>query len=125
MRCLLGYKLSDRVSVARMLQELDWDSIPNMVRYRTLFWIRKVDREACAPYMWHLVTTGANSVYNTRHTRLDVDFIPRTLITTNWFTHSSLRIYNLFNLWPLCVEMEEFKEIIRTRILNKWPNGNI
>ena len=125
LRTILGHKLSERVSVASMLNEVDWDSVPNMVRYRILFWIRKVDREACAPYMWHLITTGANSVYNTRHTRIDVDFMPRTLTTTNWFTHSSLKYYNMFNFWPDCCEFEDYKIIARQRILDKWPNGNI
>ena len=69
MRALLGHQLNDRVPVRRMLEELGWDSVPNMVRYRTVFWVRK-----------HL-NTGFNTTYHTRKWHLDVTFTPKTLVT--------------------------------------------
>ena len=126
MRALLGHQLTDRVSVRDMLAELGWDSVPNMVRYRTLFWIRKVDREACAPYMWKHLDTGFNTRYDTRKWRLNIDIIPRTLVTAGLFPHRGLQLYNAFNLWPLCLDFHpDFKEHIHDLIISKWPNGNI
>ena len=124
MRALLGKQLTDRVPVTALLAEVGWDSVQNMVRLKTLFWIRKIDRMRVAPFMARLLSTGSNTTYNTRRWRLDVPFVPRLLVTANCFLHRSLSIYNDFNLYTNGAQMEEYREIIRDKVLSTFPNGN-
>ena len=125
MRTVLNKEITDRIPVRQMLLDLGWDSIPNLVRYRTVFWMRKIDREAAAPYLWRLLSTGHNKTYQTRNSRLDVDFRPQTLVTSGMFVHRGLKLYNEENWHPVCLDFDDFKEQARERILRRYPNGNI
>ena len=124
MRALLGKQLSNKVPIASMLAEIGWNSVSNMMRYQSVYIMRKVDRLRIAPFTANLLSTGANTTYNTRKRRLDVDFIPKTLVTANNALHRSLELYNRLNLYTDGVQMEEFKDVIESRILSIWPNGN-
>ena len=125
MRALLGKELLDKVPVSSMLAELGWDSVQNMVRYRTLCVIRKVDRHRAAPYMWRLLTTGANHGYNTRRWRLDVSFSSQSMATSNSLVHRGLALYDQLNLYTLGADMVEYKEIVHSKLISLFPNGNI
>ena len=125
MRALLGKELLDKVPVASMMAELGFDSVQNMVRYRTLCVIRKVDRYRAAPYMWSLLTTGANHGYNTRKWRLDVNFTPKSIATSNSFVHRGLALYDQMNMYTLGADMVEFKEIAHSKVIEMFPNSNI
>ena len=124
MRALLGKQLTDRVPIASMLAEIGWNSVSNMMRYQSVFIMRKVDRLRIAPFTAKLLCTGANTTYNRRKRQLDVDFISKTLVTANNALHRSLELYNRLNLYTDGVQLKEFKEVIESRILSIWPNGN-
>ena len=124
MRAILGKQLKDKVPITSLMSEIGWNSVTNMMRYQSVYLMRKVDRLRIAPYTAQLLSTGANTTYNTRRRRLDVEFIPKTLVTAGCALHRSLEIYNRLNLYTDGVQMEDFREVIESRILSIWPNGN-
>ena len=125
MRALLGKQLLDKEPVSVMLKELGWDSVPNMVRYRSLCQLRKIERQRTAPYMWGLLTTGSNHGYNTRNWRLSVEFTPKTLITSNSFLHRSLLLYEQLGHYTHGADLTEYKLKAHEDIIRLFPNGNI
>ena len=74
--------------------------------------------------MAKLLSTGKNVTYNTRRWRLDVPFTPKLLVIAGSFTHRSLDLYNDFNLYTNGAQMEEYFEIIKSKVLAAFPNGN-
>ena len=125
MRALLGKHVTDRVPVAQMLAEIGWNSVTNMMRYKSLFWLRKIDKMKVAPYTASLLTAGANQTYNTRKRRLEIPFMSRYLATASGALHRSVSLYNEFNLYTDLVLMEDFREVVESKILSKYPNTNI
>ena len=123
MRALLGKHITDRVPVASMLQELEWNNIPIEVAYRSVFWLRKVDRGACAQYTWRLLDCG-QSTHHTRHWRVKVPFISQTHATSTMWIHRALHWYNKLDCFPDCSEEEEFLDSVLSRITDTLGNGN-
>ena len=98
MRAILGNQLKDRVPNT----EIGWNSVTNMMRYKSVYLMRKVDRLRIAPFTAKLLSTGANTTYNTWRRRLDVEFTRKTLVTAGGVLHRSLEIYNRLNLYTWC-----------------------
>ena len=124
LRSILGYHVTDKVPVATMLAEVGWNSVSNMMRYQSLYWLRRIHKEKVAPYTARLLGTGANITYNTRKRRLELPFIPRTLVTAGAVLHRSVSLYNEFNMFTDLVQMEDFREVMEAKILAKYSNGN-
>ena len=114
-----------REPVEGMLQELGWLSIPNQVEYRTLYWMRKVQREGQSPYTAaHLHVSQAERV--TRNWSYGPKFMPQTLATAGQFCHRGSSLYSSYNLVPLLtIDFDEYKDVIRDRIVARNGNGNI
>ena len=124
MRAILGKQLLDRMPVADMLAELKWVNIPCQVAFRSLYWIRKVDREAMAKFTWSLLYTGQQKII-TRHWRLEVPFISKSHATSNQFLSRSLYWYNRFQFYPDTIDFEEYKELALSRVISALGNGNV
>ena len=123
MRCVLGREI--RSSVTQMLTDLDWLSIPNLVRYKTLFWFRETDRAAQAPYTWSLLEPSTGHGYHTRRLRLEPKFLPQTMVSSLSFIHRGASLYSEFNLFPDLSEGDDYKDLVRSKILAKFPNTNM
>ena len=123
MRGILGREI--RSSVTQMLTDLDWLSIPNLVRYKTLFWFRETDRAAQAPYTWSLLEPSTGHGYHTRRLRLEPKFPPQTMVSSLSFIHRGASLYSEFNLFPDLSEGDDYKDLVRSKILAKYPNTNM
>ena len=124
MRAILGKELLDKMPVAEMLKELNWINIPCQVAYRSLYWIRRVDREAMSKYTWSLLYTGQQKII-TRHWRLDAPFVSKSHATSNQFLVRALYWYNRFQFYPDCIEFDEYKELALSRVIAALGNGNV
>ena len=123
MRGILGREM--RSSVADMMTELGWLSIPNMVRYKTLFWFRQTDRERQAPYTWSLLEPSTSHGYNTRRLRLEPSFMAQTMVSSLSFIHRGASLYSELNLFPDLSSGEEYKDLVRSKLLAKFGNSNM
>ena len=113
-----------RDSVEQMMTDLGWLSIPNQVEYRTLYWIRKVDRENSSPFTsQHLRVSQTERL--TRGWRYEPTFMAQTMTTAQQFCHRGSSLYSSYNLFPRLLEFGEYKEVIRSKILERNGNRNI
>ena len=122
MRDILGR--GPREPVAQMLADLGWLSIPNQVEYRSLFWIRKVERENSSPFTSSILHVSQTERL-TRGWRYEPKFMSQTLATSQLFCHRGASLYSSYNLFPQLLEFEEYKEVIRDKILARNGNHNI
>ena len=113
-----------RDSVEQMMTDLDWLSIPNQVEYRTLYWMRCVERERSSPYTSdHLKISQTERL--TRGWRYEPTFMAQTMTTAQQFCHRGSSLYSSYNLLPRLLEFGEYKEVIRSLILERNGNRNI
>ena len=122
MRAVLGKGRKARVS--EMLAACDYLNIPNSVEYWSIYFIRKIDRTACAPYMFkHLI--GSQKHYRTRRQRLETSIMSRTFQSSNSFLHRGLAVFNSYNLVNDCTPLEDFKTQVRAMIIRRNGNNNM
>ena len=101
MRDILGR--GPREPVAQMLADLGWLSIPNQVEYRTLFWIRKVERDNSSPFTSSILHVSQTERL-TRGWRYKPTFMSQTLATYQLFCHRLASLYLSYNLLPRLLE---------------------
>ena len=124
MRGLLGR--DQMAPVEPMLTELDWLNIPNLVRFKTLFWFRETDRANQAPYTWDkLESSRAIHGHNTRRLRLEPTFRPQSMASSLSFIHRGSSLYSALNLYPDLSEGEEYKDLVRSKLISRFGNGNL
>ena len=123
MRGILGREMRSRVS--DMLRDLEWLSVPNLVRFKTLFWFRQTDRKNQAPYTRSLLKPSTGHGYHTRRLRLEPVFMPQTIVSSLSFLHRGSSLYSEFNLFPDLSDPEDFKILVRSRIVEKYGNQNM
>ena len=115
-----------RDSVEKMMEDLDWLSVKNQFEYRTLFWMRKADREVptSVPFLRsHLELS--QTTYSTRRFRVVPDFKPQTIVTSQAFCHRAPSLYSSYDLYPDLSDWDDYKELIRWRIIERNGNKNI
>ena len=114
-----------RDSVEEMMKDLNWLNIKNQFEYRTLFWIRKIDRGADAgPFLYHNMELSQAAI-RTRRWRLEPTWRPQSIVSSQALCHRGLAEYNKFNLYPLLDDFDEYKELIRSKILEHNGNKNL
>ena len=113
-----------RSSVEEMMRDLNWLSIPNLVMYKTLFWFRETDRASQAPFTRGLLVTSQQN-YHTRRQRLEPCFRPQTMTSSLQFIHRGSSLYNKLDLFPVLADTEDFKELVREKIIRIFGNKNI
>ena len=124
MRGLLGR--DQMAPVEPMMTELDWLNIPNLVRFKTLFWFRETDRANQAPYTWDkLESSRAIHGHNTRRLRLEPTFRPQSMASSLSFIHRGSSLYSALNLYPDLSEGEEYKDLVRSKLISRFGNGNL
>ena len=116
MRGILGREM--RSPVADMMTELGW-------LYKTLFWFRQTDRERQAPYTWSLLEPSTSHGYNTRRLRLEPSFMAQTMVSSLSFIHRGASLYSELNLFPDLSSEDDYKDLVRSKLLAKFGNSNM